>query len=168
MKTLRNVKKSVIEVAQLLAADPDILKLVYIDDPDALNQEKPDISLNDLISQHYICVIPPIETGIVDSWRNTFITILLDNVYFNRNDDNTASALVIYVSTDEQHVLLVDNKMRTLEIIDRIIAILEGKKLSGAGTLSIDNFSHTMLSEFRSAYRISISFNDQNTKKVEI
>ncbi len=168
MKTLVNIKKSVIEVAQLLAADETILKLVYIDEPNALISPKPEITLNELIEQHYICVIPPVETGIKDSWRNTFITILLDNVSFNRRDDNTSANMIIYVSTDEAHVLLDDNKMRMLEIIDRIVAILEGKKITGAGIISVDNFNHTMLSEFRSAYRVMISFSDQNTKKVEI
>ena len=168
MKTIKNIKKSIVEVAQILAADEEILKLIYIDTPDALSQPKPEITLNELIAQHYVCVIPPVESGIKDSWRNTFITILLDNVYFNRRDDNTAANLIIYVSTDEAHVLLDDNKMRMLEIVDKVIGLLDNKKISGAGTLSVDSFTHTMLSEFRSAYRISISCNDQNTKKVEI
>lgn len=168
MKTIKNIKKSIIEIAQILAADETILKLIYLDVPDALSQPTPEISLNQLIEQHYVCVIPPVESGIKDSWRNTFITILLDNVYFSRRDDNTAANLIIYVSTDEAHVLLEDNKMRMLEIIDKITLLLDNKKISGAGTLSVDSCSHTMLSEFRSAYRISISCNDQNTKKVEI
>lgn len=168
MKTLKNIKKAVFEVAQILASDETIVKLLVNDNNNALNEPAPSIDLNTLISEHYVCIVPPVESGIRDSWRNTFITILLDTVNFGRRDDNTTGNLILYVTTDEAHAVLVDNKLRTLELIERILTLLEGKKLSSAGELSVSMVSHTMLSEFRPAYRISINFTDQNTRKVEI
>lgn len=169
MSKFTNIKKSVNEVAQILAADDTVKKLIVNDDPSALNDDVPsDYSLNELIANHYICVIPPVESGIKDSWRNTFITILLGDSVFGRADDNTDSRLTIYITTDEAHVILDDNKNRMYELIDRICDLLDGVKISTAGKLHIDSVAHTMLSEFRSAYRMFISFDDQITKEVEI
>lgn len=168
MKSLRNIKKSVMEIAQLLAQDEDIVKLLFNDEPTALNDAVPRVDLNTLIQEHYICICAPVEDGIKDQWKNTFLTILLDNAMFGRADDNTSVTIRIYVSTDEQHLLLIDNKNRLFELIDRIISILDNYKLSSAGTLTVNSFSHTMLSEFRFAYVIGLSFNEQVTRKVEI
>lgn len=96
------------------------------------------------------------------------MTVLLDNCYFGGQDDNTSVTLKIYVSTDEQHLLIDDNQNRLLELLDRVITKLDGFKLSTAGKIEVKSFAHTMLSEFRFAYAVIISFNDQNPRKVEI
>lgn len=168
MKTLKNIKKCVMEIAQTLAQEDDIVKLLYNDNSDALKQPRPDISLNQLIAEHYICVCAPVESGIKDQWKNTFLTVLLDNCFFGRQDDNTTVSLKIYVSTDEQHLLIDDNQNRLLELLDRVITKLDGFKLSTAGKIEVGSFAHTMLSEFRFAYAVTISFSDQNPRKVEI
>ena len=168
MKTLRNIKKSVMEVAQLLAQNDNIVKLLYNDNASALIDAKPEVDLNTLITGHYICVCAPVESGIKDQWKNTFLTVLLDNIYFGRQDDNSTVSMKIYVSTDEQHLLLVDNKNRLLELIDEVVNTLDNYKLSTAGKIEVASCMHTMLSEFRFAYMIVINFNDQNARKVEI
>lgn len=168
MKTLKNIKKCVMEIAQTLAQNENIVKLLYNDNSDALNQPKPDVSLNQLIQDHYICVCAPVESGIKDQWKNTFLTVLLDTCFFGGQDDNTTVSLKVYVSTDEQHLLIDDNKNRLLELLDEVINTLDGFKLSTAGKIEVKNFAHTMLSEFRFAYAIIVTFSDQNTRKVEI
>lgn len=78
------------------------------------------------------------------------------------------ASVKIYVSTEEQFLMLDDNKNRLFELIDEIIMTLEDKKLSSAGKMTVSTFSHTMLTEFRFAYVITVSFSDQTTRKVEI
>lgn len=168
MKSLKNIKKCVNEIAQILVHNDNIVKLLFNDQPSALTDPKPDVDLNTLIQEHYICVCAPVESGIQNEWKNTFLTILLDNCYFGRQDDNTTTTLKIYVSTDEQHLLINDNKNRLLELLDLVITELDGHKLSSAGKLEVTSFAHTMLSEFRFAYAIIVTFSDQNTGKVEI
>ena len=168
MKTLKHIKKSVMEIAQLLAQNDNVVKLLYNDNANALLQPKPNVNLNTLIKEHYICICAPVESGIKDSWKNTFLTILLDTGHFGRQDDNADVSLKIYVSTDEQHLQLDDNKNRLFELMDEVITTLDGKKLSSAGKINVASFVHTMLSEFRFAYIINIGFVDQVTKKVEI
>lgn len=168
MKTLKHIKKSVMEIAQLLAQNNNIVKLLYNDKADALAEAKPDVSLNTLIQDHYICICAPVESGIKETWKNTFLTILLDTGYFSRQDDNTSTTIKIYVTTDEQHLQLENNKNRLFELMDEVITTLDGKKLSSAGKINVNSFAHTMLSEFRFAYIISIGFTDQVTKDIEI
>ena len=55
MKTLKNIKKSVMEIAQLLAQNETIVKLLYNDEPSALNDAAPQVDLNELIQNNYIC-----------------------------------------------------------------------------------------------------------------
>lgn len=168
MKTLKNIKKSVMEIAQTLAQNENIIKLLFNDEKSALQDAVPVVDLNTLIQENYICICAPVESGIKDEWRNTFLTILLDNGFFGRRDDNTDVTVKIYVTTDEQHILLNDNKNRLLELMDEVITTLDGYKLSVAGKLSVNSFAHTMLSEFRFAYAISFSFSEQNAIQIEI
>ena len=67
MKTLKHIKKSVMEIAQLLAQNENIIKLLYNDKVTALLDDKPDVTLNTLIQEHYICICAPVESGIKDS-----------------------------------------------------------------------------------------------------
>ena len=156
------------EIAQTLAQNEDIVKLLYNDKSSALTDDTPDVDLNTLIQENYICICAPVEDGIKDQWKNTFLTILLDTGFFGRQDDNTAVTIKIYISTDRQHLLLDDNKNRLFELMDQVINTLDQMKISTAGKLDCSNFAHTMLSEFRFAYVITFTFADQNARKVEI
>lgn len=168
MRSLRNLKKSAVEIAQILAQDPTLCKLLVIDAQDALDQATPDVNLNDLISNNYICFFPPVESRIEDYGRNTFITILLDEVSFNNSGYNNVCSIIIYVTTNEDHILLTNNKLRLIEMCDRIAQLLDGTKLSSAGTLSCNTMIHTMLSEFHSAYRMRFTLVDQENERAEI
>lgn len=165
---LVNIKKAALEIGQLLAADSTLCNLLYIDTPDALQQENNSYSLNDMINNKYITVYPPVETAIKDTERNSFLVILLDNINLRVIDSNVHASFTIYATTDSDHILLNDNKNRLLEMSDRIIQILDQAKLSSAGAIEVNSISHVMLSEFRAGYRISLSITDQTTRKAEI
>jgi len=168
MKTLKNIKKAVIEIANLLAQDSILVRLVYNDGPDALEREVPGtVDLNYLITNHYISVFPPVENRIEEYGRNTFLSILLDSAMMS-NDSNTRGNFVLYVSTTESELLIKDNRNRLLEICDRIIAILQDTKLSAAGQINISSIAHVMLSEFHTAYRLNLNISDQSSVKGEM
>lgn len=168
MRSLENIKKSVMEIATLLAQDEVIIKLLLIDSADALSKPTPSTNINTLIKENYISIYPPVENRIEEYNRNTFISILIDNVYFTSFKDDSRSSIVIYASTNEDHILLENNKHRLLEICDRIVRLLNGYKLSSSGAINVNSMSHVMLSEFHSAYRISLSIADQQDQKAEI
>jgi len=168
MRKLGNLKKAVIEIAQILAQDETICKLLVNDSNDPLNEATPSMTLNDLIDQKYICIFPPVENRIEDYGRNTFLSILLEDITFSNEDKVNSASIIIYASTNEDHILLVNNKNRLLEIVDKIAELLDNKKISVAGKLNLRTAVHTMLSEFHSAYRIRFTLSDQSTERVEI
>ena len=169
MKKLINLKKVVMEIAQILAKDESLCRLLINDGPDAMDVpvEKV-INLNDLISDNYISIVPPVENRIEDWGRNTFISIILDSANLQAREGNTNGTIILYVSTNADHLLLNDNKNRLLEMADIIIEDLDATKVSAAGQLSVNYMTHVMLSEFHAAYRIQINISDQQMRKAEI
>ena len=167
MFILKNIKKVPLEIATILAQDVLIKKLLIIDNADALSEEAPDKDLNDLLKEHYISMEPPVENRIEQYDRNTFVSILVDSVT-NNTDENVRANITIYVSTNMDHLMLTNNKNRLLELTDRIGQLLQDRKLSASGKVSISSMSHVMLSEFHSAYRMTFAVVDQQKKDGDI
>ena len=167
MINLINVKKAPLEIATILAQDGTIKKLLLIDSKDALSQEVPDKDLNYMLQEHYISMEPPVENRIEQYDRNTFVSILVDTVV-PASDGNMRTNFVLYASTNMDHQMLDDNKNRLLELCDKIVKILQDKKLSSSGQITFGSMSHLMLSEFHSAYRLAFSMIDQQKKVGDI
>ena len=167
MIKLHNIKKAPIEIAATLANDGEIKKLLIIDDPEALEKPVPEKTLNNLIQEHYVSLEPPVENRIQEYDRNTFLSILVDTV-MPAAEENIRATLVLYVSTNMDHILLKDNKNRLIELCDRVIQLLQNKKISAAGQINFSSMSHLMLSEFHSAYRLVFTLSDQQKKVGDI
>jgi len=168
MRNISNLKRSILEIAQVLAQDTNLCKLVYNDDTDPLNIPlPPEIDLNYLIQNHYFSIEPPVENRINDFDRNTFITILLDSVSPGA-EQNVYGYFYVYVTTNSDHLLIKDNKNRLLEMADEVMKALDEKKLSSAGALNFSSMQFTMLSDFHPSYRLSFRITDQVVRKAEI
>ena len=168
MKSLINIKKAPLEIAKLLADDTIIKQLVYIDTNNPFTGDVSEVDMNKMLTEHYISFDPPVENRIEEYQRNTFISILIDSVSLYGSEDNIPTTLVIYVSTNADHLIITDNKNRLLELADRVIKILDGKKLSASGSLYINSLQHVMLSEFHSGYRIACRISDLRHKEGDI
>lgn len=169
MTKLKNIKKLLIEIAQQIAQNEDICKLIYNDSSSALEESyNGPLELDALINEHYISFYPPVETGIKDNQRNTFMIILLDSIDLDREDNNTTGQINIYITTDVNHILLTKNRNRLIELADKIINTLEDTKFSVASTLMPVYCNHVMIDELRAGYRIGFNFADQESVKAEI
>lgn len=168
MKDIVNIKKAFFEIAQLLAQDDLLCKLLLNDADTAITDDTPEHDINTMIQEHYISMYPPVENRIEDYGRNTFLSVIIDSVNFHGTDNTTPASLIIYVSTDEAHLILQNNRNRLLEIADRVIRVLDAQKLSSSGTLDVRSMVHVMLSEFHPAYRISIGLTDQPNGKAGV
>lgn len=165
MKNLRNIKKAPFEIGQLLATNTEICALL-LDDSNTPTSNS--VTFKELLDNKYIVLYPPIDSGeIQDYTRNTFLVILIDNISPSA-DENTLVNGTIYISTDEGHLLLSNNRNRLLELADKILQTLDGAKLTAAGEVHINAVSHIMITNFRAGYRISFTFTDQPTRKAEI
>lgn len=168
MNKLRNIKNAVFEIAQILGQDDILCRLLVVDDNDPFNAERPNKDVNDLISEKYISMYTPTENAIEDFGRNTFVSIIIDNISLTSADANSRAIISIYVSTDLSHTIIKNNKNRLLEMCDRIETLLDNAKLSSAGQITVSSIQHVMLSELHDAYRLGCSISDQIIRKAEI
>ena len=166
---LKNIKKAPFEIATLLAADKDIVRLLC-DDRASVLIDKVDINktVEDLIKEKYIGFYPATEVGIKDIDRNTFIIINIEDMSLRSNDNNISVNGTIYLTTDYSHALLENNTLRLIELADAIDSLLENQKLTSAGKIQLSSVSYVVFSDFRSGYRINFRFNDQPTRKAEL
>lgn len=168
MKTIKKIKTSMFEIAQILASDELLQKLLVIDSPNVLQIEiYTPKTLNEMLDEQYICLAPKLENALKKNDRNTFLIIQLDTGDL-RNASNMRIAGSIFIATDGDHILLKNNANRLWEILDRIIQDLDERKLSSAGAISVDTFNHVVYSEYTFGYRVNFSFKDQENRKAEL
>ena len=156
------------EIASLLAANQNIVRLIYDDETSVLiNKKNINIPMQELINSNYIGFYPATESGITSIDRNTFIIINMEDFNLNSTDSISASG-TIYITTDKAHCLLSDNKLRLLELADEIEDTLNNEKISSAGKIQISSINYVVFSDFRSGYRINFRINDQQMRKAEL
>ena len=174
---LRNLKRVPFEIAEglirtdipgKLGARESILKLLFNDKADALEQETPNVTVDYLIQEDYIGFYPATESGIKDNQRNTFLIINLEDVSLHSSDNNTVVTGSIYITTNKDHCLLNNKKLRLLELADAIDTMLDGEKLSSAGQINLIGVYYVVFSDFRCGYRINFRIHDQQTRKAEL
>lgn len=166
MRNIKVIENTLFDIAQALAANEQLQKLLVLDD-NSLEGTFVPLSIQEVLEQEYISVCPFVENGIVNSQRNTFLVIHFDD--FSFRDQNTRVNGVIYVCSDKQHVVLSNNRHRLLEIIGEINKTIGDKKFSAAGEIIMDHAESVSISEFVFSYRLSFHFNDQESfRKAEL
>lgn len=169
MKDIKNIKKSFFEIAQLLAANEQIQRLLVLDSSDPLHDTFTPKTINELLEEKYITLIPPfLEEGIENNARNTFLVIRIEDIVFTDRDINTNVHCAIMIGTHDNYVMLKNNESRLLELVDRILRTLDGQKLSSAGVISISTCSLVDYTPYVTGYRISFDFADQTGRKAEL
>lgn len=167
MQPLINIKKAPLEVATILAENETLIKLLYNSSPNTLNEAIELPNVNDLIEGKYINFYAPTEYGIEKFDRTAFISIFIDNIYYNYSDKNANTNLTLYFCTKTDNILLANNKNRLLEAVDNIWGTLYLRKLSAAGEIIVNNISYVFLDDFHVGYRMSLSITDQQNRKVD-
>lgn len=166
---LKNLKLAPFQIAGELAANKQIVRLIYDDNENVLDEMfEYDLTAQELINENYIGFYPATESGIVSIDKNTFIIINMEDFSFNDSDANVRGSGAIYITTDKNHALLTKGRLRLLELVDAIEGCLNNKKLMSAGKIRITSANYVVFSDFRSGYRINFSINDQQREKAEL
>ena len=165
MKILINIKKIPLEIGQLLSQNKKLCGLIIDDSADPQLVEK---TYNELLNDKYFTIYSPVSDGISDKERNTYLTIVIDTINLKKEDNNIFTTGNIYITTDENHILIKNNKNRLLEMADQIVQTIDNAKLSSAGTVSVDSLVYTTLTKHKIGYIISFSVSDQQIESVEI
>ena len=166
---LKNLKLAPFQIAGELAANETIVRLIYDDEPNVLENKKSiQKTAQQLINEDYIGFYPATESGISTIDKNTFIIINMEDFGFNDSDSNVRGSGAIYITTDKAHAQLTNGRLRLLELADAIEGHLNNKKLSSAGKIRVTSANYVVFSDFRSGYRINFSINDQQREKAEL
>lgn len=167
MKTIKVLKKALVEIAQLLALNERLQRLLVNDVEEPLSGVFTPLTINELIEKEYINTSGFLENGIEHNGRNTFLVLQWDEFHFPDNEKVNGTGS-IFIGTDYNHVLLNKNQNRLLEIVDEVIMTLDSQKISSAGTINISYATMTVYSEMTFGYRITFTISDQMTKKAEL
>lgn len=169
MKNLRNIKKTYFEIAQLLAQNERLQRLLVLESDDPFKESFTSLTINELFEKKYISLTTPfLEEGIETNWRNMFLTIRFDDISFEGMNDNFEVRGAIVFGAHDNYVMLKDNKCRLLEIIDEVLKTLDDQKLSAAGKISVSGCTAVSFSPYVTGYRMSFYFSDLSSRKAEI
>lgn len=177
MKQLTNIKKIPREMLELLVnSDIDlsvkIQKLLLVDDNNIDLNTLDDfqlLSANELLAQEYVSLTPVLDENITNSTRNTFLIINLDEIDFSNWEDNTSVTGAIFIGTNREHAVINNQDLRLLEMVDLLLQLFDGYKLSAAGSITMDYASFITYSQYCFGYKIMFKVQDQsNVRKAEI
>jgi hypothetical protein len=156
-KNLTIFTQTLAEFKLLLWNDPTIRKLLVYDTPDALSKEVPSIELD---SSKYIFTCPIMESGLVDFNRKVYIMMDLKDIDVDTSSDDStkdidASLYITPITTDECWELN-DNKFRLIEICDKIVDLIDGKKFSLSSKPAILMVSREIIDKRLYGYSVRI------------
>ena len=161
---LDNIQSALFEIKRVLIEDEEIRKLLYNDSNDALNLDTPSIESVD----DYISLYPVYEFNTESGGYNHNCGISIGVSVIDPVDEvvQVIASLSINVLVNSNKWVLTGNKIRPLEIADRIIELLENKKFSTSSTLSFDGMTNLIMTKRISGYALSFTMND-GTAKIE-
>lgn len=168
MKKLETINQLPKEIAVKLGSNTQLQRLL-VDDDNTFADEFTPLTLQELLEKEYISFAPIIDNNIRDSFRNTFLIINLEEIDFSDNDNNTSVSGAIFIGTDKQHAMLINNRLRLLELIKEVYSTLNNWKASTAGTINLQYATFVNFSEYVFGYKIVFKVVEQeNVRKAEI
>lgn len=162
---LKNIINAPLEIVDILSQEKAVLNLIYNDNSDVLKYLDREVDLELLFKHEYIQLFSPLATEINNYKTGITLSIVLDEIEFY---ENYVGMIRIYVSSDNSLIKLDGNKNRLLELVNKLVSVLDGAKLSSAGALKILNVNYVIVNENRSGYRINCAVSDYQIVKAEI
>jgi hypothetical protein len=145
MKTIELVEQTLYQIKNILINDETIRKLLYLQIPGALasNTNVTSSQVNGLIS-----VIPYVQDddGIENSSQSNFIVLYCN--YMNFQEDMQHSLTIgIDIFIYKDYYLLDGSKMRLTQLLNRVVDLLEDKKLAFAEKFTISDARLTSIDQ---------------------
>jgi hypothetical protein len=137
MQTIQAIEQAIFQIRNILTGDAAIRKLLYLQTPAALTSND---NVSEAMVANLITIVPYVTDigGIENSSQSNFIVIYPS--YIDLTDDvyHTISISIdLFVYKD--HYVLNSNKLRLTQLLDRVIYLLEDKKLSFAERFTLGN-----------------------------
>jgi hypothetical protein len=145
MKTIQLAEQTVFQIKNILISDETLRKLLYIQTPSALTSET-DVSISMVNS--LISVVPYVqdENGIENSAESNFIVVYVSYMNFT-NEVMHEITVGIDMFVYKDYYLLDGSKMRLNQILNRVVDLLEDKKLAFAEKFTIEDVRLTSIEQ---------------------
>jgi hypothetical protein len=137
MKTIELAEQSLYQIKSILINDETIRKLLYIQAPNALTSNA---SITTAMVDNLISIVPYLQDddGIENSAQSNFLVIYVP--YLNLKEDTMHMISVnIDIFVYKDYYLLDGAKVRIMQLFNRIVDLLEDKKLAFAEKFTIDD-----------------------------
>jgi hypothetical protein len=137
METIISTEQAIFQIRNILTNDEVVRKLLYIQTPAALTSTD---NVTTAMVANLITIVPYVTDigGIENSSQSNFIVI-----YPSYLDLSSDVEHVIDISIDlfvyKDHYIINGNKLRLNQLLDRVIYLLEDKKLSFAERFTISS-----------------------------
>lgn len=145
MKTIDFVEQSVYQIKNLLLGDVTLRKLLYLQTPSALtsNTQVTASQVTDLIS-----IIPYVQDddGVENSSQSNFVVIYPSYMDFTSEVEHKIN-ISIDVFVYKDYYLLDGAKIRLTQILNRVVHLLEDKKLAFAEKFTISDARLTSIDQ---------------------
>jgi flagellar hook assembly protein FlgD len=157
---LKRIQSTLAEIKATLLNNGVIRQLLCNDSNNCLNMETPTVKS----AEKYITLKPVFQFENTDDYaQNGMINI----VFSDGEPDDEANMLdgvvqvnVVY-NTDKWE--LVDNKIRTLELADKVIELLNNKKFSVSNKIEFTSMQQLILSKQLVGYALLFAISDGNS-----
>ena len=138
------IESSLAAIKSLLLTDEIVRKLVYNDSNNALNIEAPNVDETD----KYITLHPIYQfENVGDYTQNGMINIFFDNGSPSVDDNALTGVIQVNVVFNIDKWELVNNKIRPLMLSNRIIQLLDGRKLTLSNPLEFNSIQQLIINK---------------------
>lgn len=153
------IEETLFGIKKVLLNDTQIRKLLVNSSNNALNIEAPSAD----ITSKYITLAPIYQfENKGDFEQNGMINIFLtDNNNENMTIDGVIQINIVY-NVDKWE--LIENKIRTLELSNRIIKLINNKKFSVSNSLQYMSMQHLILTKQLVGYALLFGVTDGNSE----
>jgi hypothetical protein len=137
MKTIETVEQTLYQIKNILINDETIRKLLFIQAPNALTATT---SVTAAQANGLISIVPYVQDdgGIENSSQSNFLVIYCNYMNFQEDMQHVVTfGIDIFVYKD--YYLLDSSKIRLVQILNRVVDLLEDKKLAFAERFTISD-----------------------------
>jgi hypothetical protein len=157
---LKQIQSTLAGVKTVLLNDEIVRKLLCNDSNNCLNMDTPTVTS----AEKYITLKPVYQFENTDAYaQNGMINIFLSDGEPNSDINLFQGIMQINIVFNVDKWELVDNKIRTLEIADKVINLLDNKKFSTSNKLSFNSLQQLILSKQLVGYALLFNIDDGNS-----
>lgn len=147
------------KIVSRLLANEDLVKLLYYNDKDPLNQ--PTLTQEEKQKYIYQNLIKIVPRQIAQEQSKSSIVIYpMRGMRLSGNSEFDKVSIIIDVYTPLIDWIIKDSNLRPFAIIGKINASLNGKTINGLGKIQIPDFHLTRLTDEISCYTMTVEFTE--------